>query len=204
MQLRRLVLALFLGAAASSTWAAGLQVPEHIELLSINGQTTGGNLLSRSREYTVPDGDVVLELRYADLVPADVGDSHSNYRSEPVALRFSAEEKQRYRVQAERPESESAAREFAANPRIRVENVAGSKAVEQQFVNNVDLKNGVLTVLARRSATKPAPAQSAATEQPKTVSRTSGDADLVGQNLWYWWQQADEPTRRAFLQQIGR
>lgn len=203
MFLRRIMMTvLLMSHIGLASAAASLELPEHLELLSINGLSTSGNLLNRTRSYTLPDGEAVLELRYADLVEAEIGDSHSNYRSQPVAIRFHAEDKRRYALRAERPLTESAARKFAAAPTMRVESLDGKPAPSQQFVDHVDLKNGVLSALTRTVAP-----QAIAVTPAKETGPASGQAErssLAGQNLWYWWQQADEPTRRRFLEQVGR
>jgi uncharacterized protein YccT (UPF0319 family) len=217
MMLRRSALALMLMTNATLSWAsASLHVPEHLQLLSINGQDTRGNLLNRARSYALPPGDVVLELRYSDVVEADVGDSHSNFKSPPVGIRFRAQDQQSYAVEAERPASERAARAFVKAPRATVVEIGTRQAPEQQFIADAELKNAALTALARsagNAAAAPAAATPAATATVATAAlpaastsaaAPAAEGGLVEQNLWYWWQQADETARRRFLQKIGR
>jgi len=82
-----LVCSLFLSGKILAADAI-LQMPEFFELVSINGSPVGGNLLQRARSFSLTPGDTVIELRYNDIQQADIGDSHTNFRSEAFALRF--------------------------------------------------------------------------------------------------------------------
>lgn len=175
-----------------------LQIPEHFELLSINGKDVKGNFAQRARHYTLNAGETLLELRYNDIQEASVGDSHTIFRSNPVGVRFSAEANHNYALKAPRPESEQQAAIFTKSPQLSIIDAATSTAVPQQYLNSVDFKKGILAALSNTTA----PAIVETPVAPK--SSPAGNTDLVSQNLWFWWQQADEATRKAFLKRIAQ
>lgn len=190
--------------------AAQLTLPEHLAIDAINGQEVSGGLLKRVRSYTLPDGPVWVELHYTDMQPSELGDSHTNFKSAPVAVGFVAAPGQNYRVEAERPANEKQAALFARAPRLVVVE-AGGGAVAQQFLNAVELKQKRLqatqTPLATALPAAPAtPATAVVPVAPAAAGTPSAPAggNLAADNLWFWWQQADEPTRQAFLRRIGR
>lgn len=175
-----------------------LQIPEHFELLSINGKDVKGNLSQRAQHYTLGAGETLLELRYNDIQEASIGDSHTIFHSNPVGVRFTAEANHSYALKAPRPDNEQQANLFSKNPQFNIIDVATSVAIPQQYLNSVDFKKGILAALSNAAA----PAVVEIPVAPKS-SAAASNTDLVSQNLWFWWQQADEATRKAFLKRIA-
>lgn len=178
--------------------AARLTVPEHVEVDSINGQEVKAGLLKRSRTVELPDGPVLIELHYTDVQQAELGDSHTNFRSSPVAVSFVAAVGADYRVAAVRPANERQAAAYAQAPQLNIVRQDGG-AVVQEFISAAELKQRRL----RGGLTPQAPATTApASGQGLAASATPASSSLAADNLWFWWQQADEPTRQAFLRRI--
>lgn len=180
--------------------ASELQVPEFFSVRSVNGVPQRADLLSRDRSLSVPEGEVLLELRYSDVVQASLGDSHTNFRSDWFAVRFQASAGKRYRLQAPRPESEVQAAAFSREPRVQVVDAGQGGAPAQTWLSPQQWRE----LLTARPLPAPAPATPAAppvTPAPAGVA-PAASTSLVADNLWYWWQQADEATRRAFLQRV--
>lgn len=175
-----------------------LQVPEHFELLSINGKDVKGNFAQRAKHYTLSAGETLLELRYNDIQDSSIGDSHTVFRSNPVGVRFRAETNHRYALKAPRPENEQQAATFTKNPLFSIIDAATATTVPQHYLNSVDFKKGILAALTNTAT--PAVVETPLTPKPNPA----GNPDLVSQNLWFWWQQADEATRKTFLQRIAQ
>ena len=190
------LLAVALALLPWSVDAATLDVPEFVEVQSINGAEINTGLLQRQRHYELPAGAVVVELRYNDVQAADVGDSHTNFRSAPVAVRFQAEADGRYVVQGVQPASERAAVAFNAAPFFSVAEHGSPVALPQQFFSAVDLK--------RAKVALPPVIPIAGQVEAAPVSASATPAGLASQNLWFWWQQADAAARADFLKRIGR
>lgn len=207
----RLLAAALLAVPVMAVADSVLYLPDHIELRSINGEDVRSSLLARKNSFRLPAGEVVLELRYSDVLPASVGDSHSNFRSEPVATRFVSVDGEHYQVQAVQPATEAQAAAFARDPRLQLVLKNSGAAVGQTFF---DVKQWRL---ARQAPVLATPAAGAATPVGAAVpssqvtgpvsapASSTAEADsLAAQNLWFWWQQADEASRQAFLRRIGR
>lgn len=196
------VLVLLLSACASIAAIADitLQVPEHLEVLSINGKEVKGNLMQQSRHYSLAVGETVVELRYNDIQEASIGDSHTTFRSNPVGIRFNTEDNHYYLLHAPRPSNEAAAAIFNKTPKAVVLDRATLNEVKQTFFDISAQKKNELLAAANSvsSVTTPAPA-------PTTIAPTATatpNSEWISQNLWYWWQQADEATRKQFLRRI--
>lgn len=183
-----------------SAVAATLAVPDYVEVQSINGAEVRAGLLQRQRQYEIAAGPVVLELRYNDVQSSELGDSHSNFRSAPVAIRFQAEGEQRYRIQASQPASERAAAAFNAAPFFSVVSEGGTTALPQQFFSAEDVKKAKLPLAQAPAVAPGTPASSGGGDG----AGGQAQGDLAAQNLWFWWQQAGQTAREAFLRRIGR
>lgn len=186
------LLAVAAAVLSLSVAAATLTVPDYVEVQSINGAEVRATLLQRQRQYEIAAGPVLLELRYNDVQPSELGDSHSNFRSAPVAIRFQAQGEQRYRMQASQPATERAAVAFNAAPFFSVVVEGSTTALPQQFFSAEELKQAKLP-----------PAQPVVTSTQASSDAGAPD-NLAARNLWFWWQQADQTAREAFLRRIGR
>ena len=113
-------------AAAASSQTIGnkvsLEVPELIQVLSIDGQEGNSHFLgSRAHVQQLTVGEHVLSVRYTQLFNINA-DEHDILKSKPMAIRFTAEAGQTYLLSVTPPKRYDAAKEFAKQPDIRLIN----------------------------------------------------------------------------------
>jgi uncharacterized protein YccT (UPF0319 family) len=117
--------AICLAAAASSQTIGNkvsLEVPELIQILSIDGQEGNSHFLgSRAHVQQLTVGEHVLSVRYTQLFNL-TADEHDILKSKPMAIRFTAEAGQTYLLSVTPPKRYDAAKEFAKQPDIRLIN----------------------------------------------------------------------------------
>ena len=117
--------AICLAAAASSQTIGNkvsLEVPELIQVLSIDGQEANSHFLgSRAHVQQLTVGEHVLSVRYTQLFNINT-DEHDILKSKPMAIRFTAETGQTYQLSVTPPKRYDAAKEFAKQPDIRLIN----------------------------------------------------------------------------------
>ncbi len=117
--------AICLAAAASSQTIGNkvsLEVPELIQILSIDGQEGNSHFLgSRAHVQQLTVGEHVLSVRYTQLFNL-TADEHDILKSKPMAIRFTAEAGQTYQLSVSPPKRYDAAKEFAKQPDIRLIN----------------------------------------------------------------------------------
>lgn len=117
--------AICLAAAASSQTIGNkvsLEVPELIQVLSIDGQEGNSHFLgSRTHVQQLTVGEHVLSVRYTQLFNL-TADEHDILKSKPMAIRFTAEAGQTYQLSVTPPKRYDAAKEFAKQPDIRLVN----------------------------------------------------------------------------------
>ena len=99
-----------------------LEVPELIQVLSVDGQEGNSNFLgSRAHVQSLTVGEHVLSVRYTQLFNINA-DEHDILKSKPMAIRFTAEAGQTYQLSVTPPKRYDAAKEFAKQPDIRLIN----------------------------------------------------------------------------------
>jgi len=192
-----------------------LLLPEHFELVTVNGQKIGG-LLSGKQQVTLAEGQHIIEVQYFDLLEDDDGDSHSKVRSAIQAFNLLVEAGHSYRLQAERPDEVDAAYAYAAEPEFVIQDETVGKAIALKVISAEQRQTNLLQqmlglqpqkpVAALQPASQPVEQQAAprpavagaASAQPQP---TTADADIEAQ-LLHWWQQATPAQRQRFLTKI--
>ena len=102
------------------TEKALLEVPELVQVLSIDGQEGYSNFLGgRSRVQELSVGEHVLSVRYTQLFNLNA-DEHDILKSKPMAIRFVAEAGKTYQLSVSPPKRYDAAKEFAKQPDIKL------------------------------------------------------------------------------------
>lgn len=159
--------------------AATLQLPEHIQVISVNGEKQGFNLFMTTSEVELPAGIVALKVRYKDLIESDFDDSHETVRSEDQALYFkvSSEASALYQITSARPDTPDAAHQFAKKPNFSI------------------LYQGTEVPLLEP--------QYRALEPELSATDAAEKASKAGKMLHFWWQQADKQTRSEFLKKVS-
>ncbi|MBW8190916.1 DUF2057 domain-containing protein [Neiella marina] len=183
---------LFFFLLANVAHAANLSVPEHLQIVTINGEKQQWYLLMDKDDYPLNEGINTISVRYRDLIESDYDDTHQTVTSEPVQLTFNAVSGQTYTLTAARPESEDAASAFAKKPKIDV----------TQQGQHIELLKPIYTAASRA-------APITATEHPvsRQIQQTQATpppntAATAAKMLRYWWQQADPATQQAFLNEV--
>lgn len=111
------------GLATAPVYAdtmAKLEVPEIIQILSIDGQEQLGNFFgNKQHTRSILVGERVLSVRYNQLFNVSSED-HDILKSKPMAIRFVAEAGKTYQLTANPPKRYEAAKEFAKQPDIQL------------------------------------------------------------------------------------
>ncbi|MBD1388415.1 DUF2057 domain-containing protein [Neiella sp. HB171785] len=181
----------------ATCFAASLAVPEHLQIVTLNGEKQTWYLLMDNENYPLNEGINTITVRYRDLLESDYDDTHQTVTSEPVSLTFHAESQGQYQLTAERPQNESAAVAFAKKPTIKVATVSGQNVALLKPVY-APRAAAPTTATDHVSATPIAAAPNNAAAAANSASSTT-----AGQMLRYWWQQADPATRQAFLSEVS-
>lgn len=92
-----------------------IDVPEPIEVMSVDGRDISGNLLRKNMQLALLPGDHVFGLRYVELFQID-SENHDVIRSKQAALRFRAVAGSRYQLQMPPQKTVEQAKQFAAAP----------------------------------------------------------------------------------------
>lgn len=171
---------------AFSVSSAELKVPEHIQLLNLNGEKQSIQLFIRNRDYPLSPGINALRVRYRDLIESADDDSHDTIKSDEVVIHFEAkgDENLIYRLVAPRPETTDEAYAFAKKPSFQI--YQASELIPQVKPTFV------------------APPTPSLPPQPKLVDGAQNQAvnNKAAEMLEYWWQQADDETRATFLKKV--
>ncbi len=197
--------------------AASLTIPMEFEFLAVNGEPVGSSLFKHKDKLNLVPGQNRVALRYKDLVRESIGDGHVRVDSNPFILTFQIDAEARYRLAAASPIRDIGdARHFAKNPAVVITDDDG-KAVAFEMALTQGEEPSLLAQLTgsegtdleqqaiAATATAPAitPPSGAERSQPvpatETVAPVGADPANPEAMLKYWWQQADEPTRRAFM-----
>ena len=162
---------------AGMAHAVPLEIPEHLNVISLNGEEQSSSLFIRTSRLELPMGMISLKVIYRDLIESDRDDSHETVRSEPVTLHFEAvNSDEPYKLIAPRPDNLEDAHVFARKPSIHISHHQQTvQLVEPVYISSSSPSS---------SAQAPSPSQAASM-------------------LDYWWQQADSETRATFLKKVS-
>ncbi|GGA87177.1 hypothetical protein GCM10011369_31570 [Neiella marina] len=181
----------------SVCFAGSIAVPEHLQIITLNGEKQTWYLLMDKEDYPLNEGINTLTVRYRDLLESDYDDTHQTITSEPVSLTFNAIANGQYSLQSSRPLTESEALAFAKKPTITIISNEGQQ---------VALLKPTYTAAkaAPTTATDHFTTDTQANQAQAAPHNTSASpSNTAGQMLRYWWQQADPATRQAFLTEVS-
>lgn len=215
----RMFLPLFISSLAllgfSAEAADGkLVLPEHFELVTVNGQPQGG-LLTGKHKVSLEAGQHIIEVEYNDLLEDDDSDSHTKLRSTAQAFNLEVEAGHHYLLQAQRPDDVDAAQAFAANPVFRIKDETRGQYLALNVVSAEQRQASLLRQMLGATENKPVkalvaakPEADAAADKPQQASKSAAvqkpqrELANVEQQLLYWWQQASPAQRQRFLTQV--
>lgn len=106
-----------------------VNVPEQIEVMSIDGREPPPSFLRSRVQLALLPGEHVLSLRYVQLFQINA-DEHDVIRSRQAALRFRAAAGEEYRLEMPPQPNREAARVFAKQPRFTLVNVQNGGRTE--------------------------------------------------------------------------
>ena len=198
-QTKGLILAVLLGSFNFAVKAATLRFPEELIPITVNGKQVEHSLFSKKLDFDLPIGTHKVQIKYSDLYELDY-DEHQTVSSAPFWVEVAITQDGQYQIGFDRAKDADAAERFAKAPSVYV--IAPNKS--QQLA--VKVKPKAVTAPAVVAATvQTAAAPIAMTTQVAPNSRkliegvTHPSAELM---LHYWWQQADEKQREAFLKAV--
>ncbi|QSX34917.1 DUF2057 domain-containing protein [Shewanella avicenniae] len=215
------VSALFALICSSSAFAANFKIPMSFEYLALDGTQIETNHFTHKAEITLSGGTHKLAIRYNDVYDDPLSESPNFVKSSPFIITINVDESANYELAPAQKIIDSPA--FAKSPKIVISQQNGAAvdySVQQTDIQESSfigkLFNGgskgpdVDTVAAAVTAGKPIPqplaaqptaveamtaAPVATTAQPSATTQPT----QAEQMLQYWWQQADEKTRKEFM-----
>ncbi|PTQ89299.1 DUF2057 domain-containing protein [Agitococcus lubricus] len=105
---------------------ATLDVPDMIQVLSIDGQEQSSFFGTRAMKLSLDAGEHVISVRYNQLFQLG-SDDHDIVKSKPMVLRFTAQANGQYQLITTPPKRYDAAKEFAKQPDIKlIDKVSGT------------------------------------------------------------------------------
>lgn len=207
---------LFLAPAAFAGQGT-LVLPEHFEIISINGEQFGG-LLTEKHRSTLAVGEHIIEVQYFDLLDDDDSDSHTKVRSTAQAFSLHVEAGHHYQLEATRPYDVDEAQAFAAHPQFVIKDTTSGHYLSLNVVSAQEQQASLLRQLLGSKPNKPVAAlqpaaqpiapvaqpsvpQKAVTAAAPKVEENHAPQDAESQ-LLYWWSQASAEQRQRFLTQV--
>ncbi|GAA5188970.1 DUF2057 domain-containing protein [Ferrimonas gelatinilytica] len=204
--------------------AASLTIPLEFEFLAVNGEPIGTSMFKHKDNLNLVPGENRVALRYKDLVRETLGDGHSRVNSNPFVITFTIGAEEKYHLAAASAIRDlDQARRFADNPQVVLTDGKGNPMEFAMALtqgedpgllermtgsDGPDLEEQAIAATATGGAlAAAADTQSASAEPFKADSKPSeaatapvtADPANPEAMLKYWWQQADEPTRKAFM-----
>lgn len=202
-----------------------LTVPEWFEVLKVDGKTYSSDFFSTTQLIEMNDGKHVLLLKYKELFDDPENDDHTTIKSEPFLVMFSMQG-QPLKVASKVNKDESEARVFAESPLVKLIDQNGKErqsttmlladfeqkqfqsALLNQAIDTPSLAKSEITnkndsqQVVSKTSTKPI---DTAKKQPvKSESKLQEPVSSPAYDmLIYWWKQADEQQKNAFMKQLN-
>ncbi|MCL1049167.1 DUF2057 domain-containing protein [Shewanella abyssi] len=191
-----------------------LTLPSNSELVLINGKEADGN-----KELSLNNGENQIALRYIGRYQQQ--GSQTQFSSDVIIVTFTAKDKQ-LTISFPRIRSNRDADAFNSNPQITVKDSSGTSIDFKQgllikeglqlgrdYEEEISIYNSSNQVAAIAAlaapvilASPPINAQVVAA-LPAQGSNAKSDQINVGQMLDFWYEQADEETKKAFKLKIN-
>lgn len=194
-------------ACISIANASDLSIPKTFEFLAVDGQDIGG-WLNTPRNIELTPGQHKIALQYSAAIDDANPRIQEFIKSEPLLITLDVVAGKHYRV-VPHSSMKSNPKQFAENPRVEIVSSDGDKA-------NADvalLVKNEQNTWAKVTQSYNAPSKPEVSDMAKLTGETAkttlqpvtGNAATPAAGmLVYWWNQADQPTRDAFIKQIGQ
>ncbi|WP_171037301.1 DUF2057 family protein [Pseudoalteromonas phenolica] len=198
-QTKDLILAVLLGSFNFAVQAATLSFPEELIPITVNGKQVGHSLFSKKLDFDLPIGTHKVQIKYSDLYELDY-DEHQTVSSAPFWVEVTITQDGQYRVAFDRAKDADAAEQFAKSPSVYVVAPNKSQQVAVKVKPKAVTAPAVVVATVQTASTPMAITTQTAPKSRKQIEGvTHPSAELM---LHYWWQQADEKQREAFLKAV--
>lgn len=187
------------------SYAATVKFVEELIPLQVNEQKVEHSFFSSVSEINLPAGVHKIKLKYKDIYEVDY-DEHETVESKPFWLIVDIDDANReYKLSMQRADDISAAKKYSKQPYADFEKLGSTKKPKR--LNAVNTK----IVLATNTASAPAVVTATNNIQPAVVTPVISDINAVGPSaassqqpsalnmLEFWWAQASEAEKKAFL-----
>ncbi len=198
--------------AAPVTWAESLTIPMEFQFVALDGTKISTSLFSHKDELDLAPGQRKIALQYKDLIPESVGDGHRRVSSSPFVVTLQVEKGVDYVLKADRRIVDvKAAEAYAKAPQVVISASNGRAATfslqqtqsdEASFVDKLlgEAPDAPSHEEAALAATASGAAAATASSAPGNVKPAPAQGDARAEEmLKYWWEQADDATRKAFM-----
>jgi hypothetical protein len=190
---------------SSSSYAATIHFSEEIVPLEINNKKIEKSFFSRVTNIEVKPGSHKIKLQYEDLFEVDF-DDHQTIESEPFWVVIDIENSEgEYLLSIPRPDDIESASLFIKNPYAELSRLGSQNKSRLEPVTTA------LMVVETSKSTVKSLKQPVANNVPDTSSEV-GNTPKISPNstsvgtppdalsmLDFWWSQASEKERKAFL-----
>ncbi|TKB48222.1 DUF2057 domain-containing protein [Ferrimonas sediminicola] len=209
-----LMAALIAGGLSLNSLAADLNIPLSMEFIAVNGQEVKSNFFSHKDEIELEKGKHTVALVYKDLIEEPYGDGHQRVNSDPFLLHITIDADGVYKLRPQTPIRDlKQAKAFAQAPKVSVTHSDGHQvqySIEMTSIHEESIIDSLTKELTPEqkhkqeviAATAPKGSAAASADTPTDANEVQlqGDAKLNPEAmLKYWWQQADEQTRKEFM-----
>ncbi|MCK9469350.1 MAG: DUF2057 domain-containing protein [Porticoccaceae bacterium] len=204
------VVKLYDGAERPASQVAVVQVPETLDILTINDRSPAGinnSFVAGHREMHLSPGSYQIVAYYQEIWEPDTTSSHEVLRSEPVIFTLNSRAGGRYILEYNRPDDVDEARELAANFRGWIRDTATGERFDSEpsgmarpgLLSNVNI--GGVAPVASNPVVLPTPvnAPAATVPAPSPVPTDSVGGNAYLDMLKAYWSQASAEERRTFL-----
>ncbi|MBY6105341.1 DUF2057 domain-containing protein [Ferrimonas balearica] len=201
--------------ASPLSWAESLTIPMEFEFVALDGTKVSSSLFSHKDELELTPGQRKIALQYKDLVPESVGDGHRRVSSSPFVITLNVEPGVDYQLAADRRILDvKTAEAYAEAPQVVITASNGAAATfslqqtqsdDSSFVDKLlgdqptapSAEDAALAATA--SGTAAVAASNASQESAKPAAPSAPTDARAEEMLKYWWEQADDATRKAFM-----
>ncbi|NOU51187.1 DUF2057 domain-containing protein [Pseudoalteromonas sp. JBTF-M23] len=197
-----LLLTLWVGGHLGLAHSATVNFSQELYPLQVNEEEVEHSLFSKVTELTLAPGKYALKLKYSDLYELDY-DEHEVVESEPFWVTMLIDQEGDYQLLFNRPADVELAKQFANKPSVTVQR-PDNQVVVLQRIRQMPIHGGDVTPQQTPTSVTvqanhvPAPVLPAnAVRKPKGVSHPDAYSMLE-----FWWQQASDAQRTAFLEKI--
>ncbi|MBD1583340.1 DUF2057 domain-containing protein [Pseudoalteromonas sp. S16_S37] len=195
-----LLLTLLVGGHLGLAHSATVNFSQELYPLQVNEQEIEHSLFNKVTKLTLAPGKYALKLKYSDLYELDY-DEHEVVESEPFWVTMLIDQEGDYQLLFKRPVDVAQAEQFAKKPSVAVRQpdnqVVTLVRIKPMVMHGGDVVSQQKMVSSAVQATQVLVQPSSSVAKPKGVSHPDAFSMLE-----FWWQQANDAQRVAFLEKI--